>query len=151
MFSTITKTQPIIKREVKVVLKSSIKDGSHKCNVNIIANDKEYKSLLYLLSFHQHRDPIRQKHNDNNYNNNESNKDCNIHISNIQQIENENQSENNDQKIRNNNDNKVTNNNKSKGLNGNQHLNNIYGNIDSTEVNNNHLNPSINIIRVYTQ
>ena len=75
----------------------------------------------------------------------------NRYSSNIHLNESGNQSGNKDQKIKNDIDNKVTNNNKSKGLNGNQHLNNIYGNIDSTEVNNNHLNPSSNIIRVYTQ
>ena len=62
-----------------------------------------------------------------------------------------NQSENRDQNIRNDNDNKVTNNNKSRCLNNNQNLNNNYGNTDTTEVNNNHSNPSNNIIRVYTR
>jgi len=39
----------------------------------------------------------------------------------------------------------------SKGFNGNQNLKNNYGNTDTTEVNNNNFNPSINIIRVYIQ
>ena len=95
------------KRRSNDRIKSSTKDDSHKFNLNIIANDKEYKSLLPLLSFHRHRDPIRQKHNDNTYNNNESSKYYNIHSSNIHLNESGNKSENKDRNHRNDNENKV--------------------------------------------
>ena len=75
------------KRRRKYRIKNSTKDVRHKCNSNINANDKTYKSIISILSLNQHRDLICQNDNDNVTNNNTSSKDNNIHSCNIQQNE----------------------------------------------------------------